>query len=151
MEPVQRHHSLVRELWRWWGCRLSPIRLPSSSHTHRHTHSSCNFDACLVSASSVSVTPLQSPRAPHRERGSGKQDEDRNTSTAVCILISAVMWCTFNPQGRESAWECSHWKKRYRSHVEWGLCLNSCKTLIYLTSPTLQQFVIVTVLNFWGL
>lgn len=38
MEPVQRHHLLVRELWRWWSCRLAPIRLPSSSHNQTHTH-----------------------------------------------------------------------------------------------------------------
>lgn len=61
-------------------------------HTHTDTHSSCNFGACLVSASPVSVTPLPSLRAQQSERDSGKQDEDRNTSTAACILISAVMY-----------------------------------------------------------
>lgn len=148
MEPVQTHHSLVRELWRWWGCRLSPIRLPFSSHTHRHTlFLQCWCLSCLsILCFCYTIAEPENTT----ERASGKQDEDRNTSTAACILISTVMWCTFNPQGKESVWECSHLKKGTVVMLH-EYCLNSCKTLIYLTSPSIQQLVTVTKLNLWGL
>ncbi len=92
-------------------------------HTHTDAHSFCNFGACLVSASPVSVTPLSSLRAQQRERDSGKQDEDRNTSTAACILISAVMY-THPLRKRECVRQCCHWK-RYRSHVARVLCVST--------------------------